>query len=517
LALAGLDGGGILCDLEASPLIERNIISRNYADQFGGGIAVEGWSSPQIQWNYIHANDAIYLGAGIYCTDGRDVLVRGNVITENQSLGGKGGVYCVDSTIEISENRIESHRAEPGGYGAYGITTMRCVSPQIIENRISDNDIGVDSHEDNSPRFERNRIVGNDGALFVWDAMAPSVSGNLIAHNPFGGVAIFRCSAVEFLNNVISGNAASGASGLSLWQSSPVRVLNNTIVRNVSSGAKGIRCESCTGVEIANNIVWNATVAYGEEIKLINSEATVQHCLVRGGWPGEGNIDADPRLVDSGNDDFHVRFGSPCVDAGKTEVAGLPQLDFEGDARIENGDANPLAVVDIGADEMVPEVAVRFGTVNEIGESLANVLFVNGSAGNRRRVVQIATRASLTIDIVPPTAGPDPARFAVYGWIGEPTLDTLTPQAHGLGVMGHATPLKGAADDQPRAIWNNLGYFAYLGFPDYPSDPAPSVLIDRPQGLGYEMTITFQGFIEDNGSAADAPVSITNAVVVKVE
>jgi hypothetical protein len=55
-----------------------------------------------------------------------------------------------------------------------------------------------------------------------------------------------------------------------------------------------------------------------------------------------------PAFVDPGNDDYHLSYGSPCIDAGTIAVPdppGLPTTDFEGDPRVIG--AGP----DIGADE----------------------------------------------------------------------------------------------------------------------------------------------------------------------
>ncbi len=42
----------------------------------------------------------------------------------------------------------------------------------------------------------------------------------------------------------------------------------------------------------------------------------MSYCDIQGGWPGEGNIDADPLFTDIINGDFHLLAGSPCIDAG---------------------------------------------------------------------------------------------------------------------------------------------------------------------------------------------------------
>ena len=42
----------------------------------------------------------------------------------------------------------------------------------------------------------------------------------------------------------------------------------------------------------------------------------MQYSDVQSGWPGQGNIDADPLFVDPANGDLRLVPGSPCIDAG---------------------------------------------------------------------------------------------------------------------------------------------------------------------------------------------------------
>ena len=77
-----------------------------------------------------------------------------------------------------------------------------------------------------------------------------------------------------------------------------------------------------------------------------NVTRTMTHCNVEGGWTGVGvgNIAADPMFLMRGLD-YRLQAGSPCIDLGDASGVTGTMLDFEGDLRVFNGQA------DIGADE----------------------------------------------------------------------------------------------------------------------------------------------------------------------
>ena len=89
---------------------------------------------------------------------------------------------------------------------------------------------------------------------------------------------------------------------------------------------------------------------------------SITYSNIQGGYPGTGNIDADPIFFDTGywddngtpgnpfddiwmDGDYHLTFNSPCRGSGDNTVPGLPDTDFEGDPRIFQGS------VDMDADE----------------------------------------------------------------------------------------------------------------------------------------------------------------------
>jgi len=117
-----------------------------------------------------------------------------------------------------------------------------------------------------------------------------------------------------------------------------------------------------SGSSLANCILWSdaSPVIYP------NRMTVVKYSAVQDGWPGMGNIDADPCFIDPGhwdtngtpddvNDDFwvdgdyHLRPDSPCINAGDPNlIAGPNDVDMDGGKRVM------LGRIDMGADEFNP-------------------------------------------------------------------------------------------------------------------------------------------------------------------
>ncbi|TPW09388.1 MAG: hypothetical protein FD127_4156, partial [Acidimicrobiaceae bacterium] len=71
---------------------------------------------------------------------------------------------------------------------------------------------------------------------------------------------------------------------------------------------------------------------------------------VEGGWPGAGNIDADPLFLDAAAGDLHLLPASPCRNAGEPgSVFAAEAVDQDGDPRVLEGR------VDMGADEFADD------------------------------------------------------------------------------------------------------------------------------------------------------------------
>ncbi|KPK69779.1 hypothetical protein AMJ82_04890 [candidate division TA06 bacterium SM23_40] len=358
-------GGGVYCD-DGSPTIRNNTITWNIAHlNHGGGIYSCNHSSPLIQQNAITANTASGDGGGVHCSESSPTI-EGNTISDN-SAGNGGGIYCtMQSSAPIMANAITSNWADSSGAGICCISS----SPTIERNTIVGNNgyrgAGIDCHDHSSPLIHGNTMTGNaaswGAAIECREYSYPTVSHNAIAENVAyncGGGIMCRsyASPTVIWNTIIENHAGDRGGGMYCELSSSVILDDNTVALNVGAyRGGGICCYSgssalvryttltgnaaeeggaiyCAGsgssVTLANSIVWadspsEIEVGYGGSVAVTYSD-------VQGGWPGEGNIDADPLfVVGFGSDYFLSQIAagqsqqSPCVDTGDPTSA-LPQ------------------------------------------------------------------------------------------------------------------------------------------------------------------------------------------------
>jgi len=226
-----------------------------------------------------------------------DAILEGFHLTNGFSNAG-GGILCENSAPTIVGNTISFNES---GYDGGGIL---CNSSDAL---ILNNSI------------QHNWAAKSGGGIWCGSGLSPSPT---------------------IINNLISSNIASGWEGGGIYVNgegmSPV-IINNTIVKNISYGNGG-GFRMTINSPVCNTIVW------GNQPDQIHGYGDVTFCDVQGGWPGTGNIDADPLFVESLVGDYHLTWQSGCRNAGNNSMV-IEVQDFEGDPRIGFG------TVDIGADE----------------------------------------------------------------------------------------------------------------------------------------------------------------------
>jgi len=213
---------------------------------------------------------------------------------------------------------------------------------------------GLASAESNSTLancvFSENSAGGGGG---MYSSDGNSVLSNCIfTANSAGtsGGMYNRRSDSKLSNCVFAGNCSYpwGGGGMDNYDHSNSILTNCTFAGNYAHNLGGAMYNGWySNSTLINCIVWENVAADGNQIDNEDfSTATFSYSDVQGGWPGEGNINLDPLFVDSGEDNYRLLAGSPCIDSGDPNfTAGAETTDLDGNCRIFNG------VVDMGAYE----------------------------------------------------------------------------------------------------------------------------------------------------------------------
>jgi hypothetical protein len=350
--------------------------------------------------NYSDNGDTILVADGTYRGNGnRDIDFKGKAITVRSENGPANCIIDCQGSDSEQHMGFYFHGAEgpdsvldgftiTGGYheqaGAILCTYVhikdpRPSNPTIINCVITNNRgtyagaIRCNSHCEPviSNCVISDNTGGYTGGISYADESRPVLSNCIIRGNSGqsgGGVRTGGGHCYGKISNcLISGNSSTQAGAAVCWWSGggSVEVTNCTIVDNDDQlWTGGICIGGGTGTTgTITNCIIRGNTDQGRPLAQIYlwpdtnppTTAEVTCCNVEGGWPGLGNIDADPLFVDADgadnvmatdDDDMHLLGGSPCLDAGdNSAVPPSMTIDLDGNPRIVNG------TVDIGAYE----------------------------------------------------------------------------------------------------------------------------------------------------------------------
>ncbi|MCL6583856.1 MAG: right-handed parallel beta-helix repeat-containing protein [bacterium] len=378
-------GGGIYC-LNSSAIISSCRVIQNAAAESGGGISCEYNSSPTITNCLISANSALS-GGGIFFERSRPTLIDCQ-ITKNSATGsflyesgeedfhGGGGLFCYNSAALISRCTI-SDNAAPCGGGISCFGSM-CYQPKIIDCTISHN---LASHRGGGIYYQCDALEISNSTIAGNSA---DCGGGIYCTWPITGFTthwtIVNC--VLALNSARLG-AGINCSGYSAYSANAYsapeynfpapKIANCTIIGNSASLSGGGILADLASPTVTNCILWGnspnevdnhlsrmSTLSHQREYRRPGSRVlnripsgslTINYSDIQGGYQGMGNISLPPLFVDPGRGDYHLRYGSPCIDAGEDPKIPEAENDRDGEPRPWDGDSDGVAGHDMGAYE----------------------------------------------------------------------------------------------------------------------------------------------------------------------
>ena len=394
--------GGGMYNSNSSPTLTNVTFSGNYAN-YGGGMNNAG-SSPTLTNVTFSGNSAYYDAGGMKNWESSPTLTNvtfiGNYTRHCCVFVTRGGAMLNsrNSSPTLTNVTFSGNSAGSLGGGMHNDES----SPTLTNVVFSGNDAnlggGMNNYYKSNPTLTNVTFSGNsaeeDGGGMRNDGSSPMLtnvvfSGNY-ANDDGGGMRNRRNSSPTLTNVTFSGNYARAGGGMYNSYSSPT---------------------------LTNCIVWGNEALQGLEIFNFDddSQPTVSYSSIRGNYPGEGNIDADPLFVEpvsankapTTDGDYRLTEGSPAIDAGTKDVI-TADTDLDGNPRIVDGTGDGNAIVDMGAYEYL-EVLL---TIVKEGQGL-----VAGASG-LVDCGSLCTAGFLADTELTLTATADPS-WSFVGWSGD--------------------------------------------------------------------------------------------------
>ncbi|MEM8898590.1 MAG: choice-of-anchor Q domain-containing protein, partial [Bacteroidota bacterium] len=196
----------------------------------------------------------------------------------------------------------------------------------------------------------RENAAGRDGGAIM---LSPGTGESRISRSYFtennaikedGGAVAAFADLVEIDNSVFLRNTAQRGGGIYVGTNGALDMANATFVNNRTGADTGSSLHNRGKARVVSSIFFK-----DRQFPILSEgQISVTYSNVHGGFPGTGNIDADPLYHNPSAGDFSLTTGSPSINTGSA-VSLSGSFDILGNARIVD------AAIDMGAYEFLKE------------------------------------------------------------------------------------------------------------------------------------------------------------------
>jgi hypothetical protein len=305
-------GSGIYINL-AQATLQNNWIISNSSDvegSRGGGIGI--------------------LGADVIISNN---VIAGNVLTANlpDTVGG-AGIYAQNGSPYIYSNTIQFNTAYGNGAGIL-VNDFLPASPIIQRNLLQYNKSITESTLSNGggllvqsfgglPVIDSNRLYSNtsdNGVLGIYAIDQYQVTNNILLHNHGGGIHLYGTGPGVIANNLILYTQGIYGAMRLTDQAGVMYVFNNMIMSN----SYGLEVEVGANPLRGYNLVFH---------NVLSNYVSISGSLSSNLSAAAGDLNTDPLFVDVKAGDYHLKNGSPAINAG-VYYPGAPAFDYAGNPR----------------------------------------------------------------------------------------------------------------------------------------------------------------------------------------
>jgi predicted outer membrane repeat protein len=352
-------------------------------DYLGKAVTLRSVDGPEVTIIDAHSANTVVVCAN---GEGPDTVLQGFTITGGYSLLGKGGgMYNHESSPTVINCAFVGNTGPVIGGAMYnGDASPTVIDCTFTGNTASYGGGGMANEGLNNPSsptvigctFIGNTATNDGGGMANLAEAAPTLIACAFIDNValgLGGGMFNAAGNLTVTNCTFSGNTATNDGGAMCNSRGYPAVTNCTFAGN-SAATAGALYNCCGSVPVVINcVIWgNGSVE-------IQGAISVSYSDVEGSWPGVGNLNADPLLVDPGDGHLRLSTGSPCIDAGHNwPIAALVSADCDGEPRFASGEQEEApgcgvpAVVDMGSHEHQGRpFTVKYGDID--GDGLVGI------------------------------------------------------------------------------------------------------------------------------------------------
>jgi predicted outer membrane repeat protein len=360
--------GGGMFNWTGSPTLNNLIFSGNTAGKgaafYGGGGMFNIHSSNPILTNVTFVANTAGSGGGMY-NHASNPTLTGVAFVGNRAIDSGGMNNYSNSSPTLQDVTFSDNVAavNAGGMGNSVSGSPILSHVTFVDNSAGDYGGGMANFQ-SSPtlmdvEFSNNRAGREGGGMYSATSSSPVLTNVTFVNNSTatnGGGMLNSESSPTLTNITFSGNSAGEfGGGLCNTFSSRPTLTNVTFAGNQAPHGSGI-CNVGGSFTLVNGIVWGNTPAR-EQVYNDHVTPDITYSDIQGGFPGEGNLDLNPRLDVFGDHGgltqvFALLSDSPAIDQGNPSVC--PATDQLGLSRPVDGDRNGSAICDMGASEFRP-------------------------------------------------------------------------------------------------------------------------------------------------------------------